>query len=230
MYCFSFSQPISPTESDSDEEEAAGISFEGKFYGSNGVFIDENLVQFAIHNIDKIFEEANNISRKGNKLDSAQSMSVGTFVKEKFRGFLASCGKSESEKQILEGLFNWRCIFEKSDNACTSLDDVSLFSWGEYLECPGEPFVPLKSGFCEVVKKLIEGLPSQAVRCNAEVTRVKWKDTNDSPGCLSVETCDRNVAHCDHIIVTCSLGAVIKVKHAKFRRTCKCKTYIFQGF
>ena len=209
LFFISFAQKLSLLENKNGED----FDFDGKFYSNRGILVDDDMVQLAMDRIDEIFEEANNVSRCGKNPKDYISISVGEFSDFKFQKFLSSCGKTDAEKETLRGIFNWRCILEKSDNACTSLDDVSLYSWGEYIECPGEPFVPLKSGFHKVIECLIESVPASKIRLNTEVTRVMWNEAPDSRGSMSVETKCGDVINCDHVLVTCSLGIEARELH-----------------
>ena len=199
-----------------DDEEG-----EGYFYSSDGGRIDQEFAEKCLHKIEKIFEQGDKFSRKQVPVE-LENDSIGQFVQIQFDKQVQVSKHSASEKQIMAGLLRWRSCLLKSDNACSSMNDISLSAWGDYEECEGNNYVPLNNGYSSVLNAILKDIPKDKIRLNSPVESIQWQcptNNNNSSAAqsnskqpaathpITVRTSAGDVIAADHVIVTCSLGA-----------------------
>ena len=65
--------------------------------------------------------------------------------------------------------------YEQIDNACDSLYDLSLRSWGEFHDCEGNRYNNLKDGYCSLLNVLVQDIPESLLHLNCPVIEITWK-------------------------------------------------------
>ena len=138
-------------------------------------------------------------------------------MEKRFRVHVDGCKANDKDKQWMRGLLRWQNCLYKTDNSCSSMHDVSLAAWGEYEDCDGNPYVPLKQGYISLLEKaLLDGIPSDVIRLNAPVQCIQWQlngnnnekssqqESTSHPANVKLSTGE--IIEADHVIVTCSLG------------------------
>jgi len=117
---------------------------------------------------------------------------------------------------------SWRMKFENSKNACSSMNELSISSWGEYVTCEGNEIVPLGcKGYQAVIDIILKDIPEECFHMNTRVTEIIWSDTSRDTLVMSgdtrhdtkslstrcrVVTKTSEIFEADHVIVTSSLG------------------------
>ncbi len=227
-------------DSDCDEDDVYHL-----FFTSKGQKISDPIVEEVCTVLDNILEEGDKFARKQIPLADEEE-SVGTFVHREFYKYLRTCSDDDEVTKMKEGIFNWRLLEEKTDNACKSVYEMSLYAWGEYMECPGSPNLELKHGFQSILDVIVRDIPSASIKLNTAVKCIYW-DTlasvnipnaqttnsgtsphsalNDSMNELNgahlrpvhVLTTDGTVFSADHLIVTSSVGFLKKNAHTMFQ-------------
>ena len=226
-------------ESDSETED-------GDFYTPDGKLVPVQIVKEVCAVIDGIFVDANKFSREDHPLDDVEE-SMGTYTHRHFYKYLRTTCATESEELIRmrEGVFNWKFLNEKADNACRSLYETSIIAWGEYRECLDSnneysdviTFKP-EYGFGSVMKVLLKSVPTSKIKLSTPVQRIVWDQTkfhgnnaipetkeesskesirSTSTSAVSILTGDGSVISADHVIVTCSLGFLKTNAHHMFK-------------
>ena len=168
--------------------------------------------------LDEAFNEATKFALN-QVLPKNREETVGTFVHNAFRNYLERCADDTEEvKRAKESLFNWRLNQEKVENGCTSIYDMSLRAWGEYIYCPGKDAVELKRGYKPVLDLLIATIPAHLFRLNTHVETIEWKSgvsatlgsgqdiAEEKSHRIRVVSSTNEVFPADHVIVTSSLG------------------------
>ena len=167
----------SESESDSDDE-----SEDGDFFTPEGEMIPTEIVREVCSVIDEILQDANKFSREGHPLDEIED-SIGTFAHRQFYKYLRTKCANESHKmkKMREGIFNWKFLNEKADNACRSLYETSILAWGEYIECTDSNdeyqesiiFKP-QYGFGSIIEILLKSIPKCNIRLSTPVQNIMW--------------------------------------------------------
>ena len=106
----------------------------------------------------------------------------------------------------MEGLLEWHKNYQLVDNACHRLDELSVEAWNQYQECPGNYCQLVKGGFISIVNHLLQGIPKNTVKCSHPVEKVIWEGSNAEGTGVIVKATNGTDYHCNHVIVTCSVG------------------------
>ena len=187
--------------------------WEDKFYFQDGSTVAEEVVKETCLVFDDISSEAERFAREKVPLADS-SLAIGEFAQQLFEDHLTTGADSDRVRHQKEALFQWRMSMEKTENGCPGLHDLSLYSWGEYMEFDGSEEVELKRGYQPIIDVLLEDTPKDAFVLNTKVERILW--SSDSQLSLrhsypiQVETSSGNTFGADYVIVTCSLGFLKK--------------------
>ena len=171
------------SSSDSEVE-----SEDGDFYTPDGKLVPADVVKEVCSVIDGIFDDANKFYRENHPLDDVEE-SIGTYTHRQFYKYLRTTCAAQSEELIRmkEGVFNWKFLNEKADNACKSLYETSIIAWGEYVECLDSnneysdviTFKP-DHGFGSVMKILLKSIPDSVIKFSTPVQRIMWDQPTDA--------------------------------------------------
>ncbi|KAA0715493.1 Spermine oxidase [Triplophysa tibetana] len=116
-------------------------------------------------------------------------------------------------------VFEWCKRLECTDEACSSLYEVSAAQISNYTDLEGGFFNTLGlGGYRALLDVLLKDLPPGSVQCNAEVKTIQWdlikKGDREEPKLPVRITCENGQSYdADHVIFTASLG-VLKDKAA----------------
>ena len=212
-------------------------------YTPKGHVVPPEIVGEVMYVLDEIFEDLNKYSRNDVPIGDDDE-TIGTFVYRKFYEYLQGRNDSEEVIRYKESLFNWRLLAENSDNACKSLYELSVYAWGEYLECHGNPEqrFSTKYGFQGILDLLLAEVPPSWFRLQCPVKVVYWDPsicvpfvkglrTNEMAATspdhhaalprtqhpIQIHTATGDIIPADHVIVTSSLGFLKRHAHTMFR-------------
>ncbi|RXN11052.1 dnaJ -like protein [Labeo rohita] len=116
-------------------------------------------------------------------------------------------------------VFEWCKRTECTDEACSSLYEVSASQISNYTALEGGFFNTLgPGGYRAILDVLLKDVPSETIKCNAPVKSIRWdlvKEGNcEDERCPVQIVCENGQSfEADHVIVTVSLG-VLKEKGA----------------
>ncbi|RWS28995.1 spermine oxidase-like protein, partial [Leptotrombidium deliense] len=188
-----------------DPLEESSVEGEGHFCTDYGQHLDDEAVKDVIMVLEGIKEDLSNGCYADKK------MSAGEVFKLKFQEYIDDKMSPFHDLTILWGLFNWYMKFEKIDNACRSLDDVSIKTYSEWSECEGVQLINFKTGFQSVVNLFAQQLPSSVIRLNTPVINVDFFEE-----CVRVNTESGDRYECEYILLTCSPGFLKENLHSLF--------------
>ena len=227
---------------DSSDDEQSINSLDGywqtQFFTQDGKYVNPVIVKEICELLDGIFGEADRFSRESIPL-THKDESIGTVVSETFYKYLRTTECDLETRRFKEAIFNWRLQWEKAENACKSIYEMSAYAWGEFLECKGDESVTLVNGFQPLLDILLKEIPIECIRLHTPVQSIYWDpDRSDSPpaihmntnsACvtaekkfsgqypLGVRTKSGEMIPADHVIVTASLGVLKKSAHTMFK-------------
>lgn len=195
-----------------EEKSCTSDDSDNQFYTQNGRVIPDAVAREVCSILDGILEDGSKFASCNIPVGAEES--VGIFLHTKFQQYLQSCADPDHVHSMKEAVYNWRLLQEKTDNACRSVFELSLYAWGQYLPCPGARYMQLKTGFGRVIDAIMEDIPPHLIHLKSPVKRIIW--ASDSDDCIRVVTCDGEVL-ADHVIVTCSLGVLQHHAHKLFQ-------------
>ncbi|KAI5107342.1 hypothetical protein C0J45_2980, partial [Silurus meridionalis] len=115
------------------------------------------------------------------------------------------------------GIFEWCKRSECTDEAVSSLYEVSASQDSDYIDLDGEFYNSLgPGGYQAILDLLLKGLPPGTILSNTAVKSIQWDLTTNSQDNKSKEenhpvkvTCENDeIFEADHVIVTVSLGVL----------------------
>jgi len=172
-------------------------SFEGQgpFFTQNGEIIDAVLVDRVSTRVDEALESLDDPGTVKN-IDE-----MFTNLEHKLINQDDSC----DQDLLVKGLVRWHRNYHLIDNGCSTLEHLTVQSWNEYEECPGNYCQLVESGFSSLIRVMEAMIPAGVIRCNEPVGKIIWKD-NPSNSNILIQLSSGNVLECHHVIVTCSAG------------------------
>ena len=160
-------------EMEESEDEDDGDDENLLFYTQYGNIVPNDIVKETADVLYEILDHANKFSRENLAL-SCSDDSIGTYARQAFSRYQQTRGDDEHISQLKEALYNWKMLEQRTDNGCKSADELSLYSWGQYLEYEGDQAVVLKYGYDTIVKLLLAEIPNQCFHINTVVKRIQW--------------------------------------------------------
>ncbi|XP_046369018.1 spermine oxidase-like isoform X1 [Haliotis rufescens] len=141
--------------------------------------------------------------------------SFGEYFDRCFQHFMMNNkGDSEDERNLQKAFAEWQKQFENVDNACSSLHELNLRSWGKYFDCDGDRATEFKNGFKSLLDVIIEKIPSQSIYLSKPVKTVHWQTSNEE--CQGSGSNEKSVIECedgkvfkaDYVVMTPSVGVL----------------------
>lgn len=184
---------------------------EGDFYTENGVLIPADLVKEVMSVMDEADDNLQDMSR------APLTLSVGTYFQEAFNKYVSSCNHDSPETvRLKEALYEWYMRWQRIDNACDCLPNLSAHCWGRYVFCEGKENMNPKNGFSSVIDAILRETKAD-IMLNSEVTSIDYGNTLQvkrnryvrEDGVTSpviVRCSDGKEYEAEHVIVTPSIG------------------------
>ncbi|CAG0878495.1 unnamed protein product [Darwinula stevensoni] len=147
----------------------------GSFFTTKQKKVPARVVEEVREAVYSIYKECNKFA--GETETALIPSSVGKFFEEKFENLIQRLHLNEEEIKIRRDVFHWFMLFERIDNACDSLYDLSLRSWGEFHDCEGNRYNNLKHGYCSLLNVLVQDIPDSLLHLNCPITEITWKPT-----------------------------------------------------
>lgn len=179
------------------------------FFNEDGKPVPKSVVDQVCARFSKLTDKAFDDELDG----KYRKLTLGAYLDDAFGG--TELSKTEDARQVYE----WCKRVECTDEACSSLYEISASQLSNYTELEGGFFNTLgPGGYQAILDVLLRDVPSEAVRCNAPVKTIRWdlvkegqSEEEDHP--VQVVCENGQTFEADHVIVTVSLG-VLK-EHAK---------------
>lgn len=176
------------------------VEGEGVYVRDDGVIIDEYLVKMVDFQVGLILEECEKFAK-----DMADyPKSVGEFMHDRFVDHLKDDTNDVREMKL--ELLDWHKRFQVIDNSCKNLNELSAKSWGEYVCIDDTAHYNLMYGYKSLIDVLVNDIPNNRIHLNTAITRIEYD--NKSNGQIILYTTNGESFHCDHLIITASLGCL----------------------
>ncbi|XP_066497457.1 spermine oxidase-like [Hoplias malabaricus] len=162
-----------------------------------------------------LFEELTTKASESDVEHEYKGLSLGDYLDVEFAASPLASSKDGSR------IFEWCKRSECTDEATTSLFEVSASQLSEYIDLDGDFYNSLgPEGYQAILDLLLKVLPSGTIQTNKPVKTIQW----DSPGSESREVscpvkviCENEEGfEADHVIVTVSLGVLKQQAAAMF--------------
>lgn len=197
---------------------------DGLYLREDGSVVDKELVR----NVDDFVKNTLESCEIYSKSEECANIprSIGEVLNLEFTKYLNSKREDADEvKLIKKELFDWHVRFQKIDNSCNDLNELSAKAWGFYEFCGGKDCINFKNGYSSLINVLIKSLPENIFLYSTPVRRVEWAQEihERRNGCIdkpdfncNVEIICDNDMHIksEYLIVTSSLG-FLKENHEK---------------
>ncbi|XP_046488653.2 spermine oxidase-like, partial [Neodiprion pinetum] len=173
----------------------------------DGVLVKDinDVVQSAIEEC-KVFENA-----EIRMLDNAAN--VGRILRSKLRKHLRTKGDPLTIRDMREEIFDWNVRLLMIENACFTLDELSVKYWGECQPIGNVEHANFEPGYSSIIKFIAQGLNQRNIRLSCPVETIEWRQSistgnlsqaNAKP--VTVTLADKRRIFADCVIATCSLG------------------------
>lgn len=223
----------------SDNESAEG---EGLYLREDGTEMNHELVREVDDIVKNIMEDCEKYAANNEIEYLDVEENIGKVLRTRFHKYLTMTNDPPNIRNAKEELFDWNVRFLTIDNACNSLNELSVKSWGKFKvksnynlhfndinvqittlnklllsqAVSGPEHNIFKSHYGSIVESIAEELTQENIRLNSPVKKIIWNEqvnSHDSKTIL-VTLQDNKQILADCIIVTCSLG-VLKENHNK---------------
>ncbi|XP_023218863.1 uncharacterized protein LOC111621045 [Centruroides sculpturatus] len=184
----------------------------GVFCTDEGIILNKNEVEEVIMVLDGIRESINNHCSIWPRPEN-EMLSVGQVFCQQFDKYLSSLDCSEDKVNMMKGIFDWYMRFEIIDNACNSLDDLSLEGYSEWLECEGVCNINFRKGFNSLIKLLLQDIPMNCLKQNKPAKHVNWETSYEAHHGILIKMCKELVSRDFLVSVECEDGEIIEADH-----------------
>ncbi|EDV20657.1 uncharacterized protein TRIADDRAFT_31591 [Trichoplax adhaerens] len=172
-------------------------SYNDRFYTENETIAEQSVGDSANDYFSSILERIYD-----RQLDDVPEhiQNVGQFLDVELKKYLDDI-QDNFARAVSAKVFRYRDREESHTSGCSTLHDVHLRDFGEYLELEGGDLAVI-GGYDKVLQTIIDRIPKEVIRLNQMVVKIKSSDNNE----LNVECSDGNVYKADIVICTVSLG------------------------
>ncbi|CAL4063535.1 unnamed protein product, partial [Meganyctiphanes norvegica] len=195
------------------------VDGQGDFYTESGKRIPDNIVEEVLTVLVEATEKCQNFVLSDECEAGKQNIpeSVGSFIRLEFEEYLRRCSSDTDEIQnIKKALYHWNIRWERIDNACDSIHQLSAKRWGDYKFCKGDNNNNTKYGFGAIFNSILNECRMD-LQLNSEVVKIDYAPQIESMSCrfyvpnsdifpVKVECRDGSRYESQHVIVTSSLG------------------------
>ena len=189
----------------------------GQFYQENGEKIDTDLAKKVC---ELYLEMENAMDETYTKRDKTQqqpfpnSTSIAQYVRRAMPRILQQFPEGARREEAAKA-FNNRLNYCQYMNG-EELDRASADLCGQYQSFPGPDMVFTGEGYGGFVERLLRKIPDGVVRCNEQVTKVRWAAAAAGGAGQAAEiVCQNGKSYtADHVVVTCPLGH-LKANHKR---------------
>ncbi|XP_014236124.1 spermine oxidase-like [Trichogramma pretiosum] len=189
----------------SDEHVGEG---EGLYLQENGAEMNKDLILEVDDIVKNILEDcekfANNIDIECNDVED----NIGNVLESRFYKYLKMKNDPIFVRNAKEEIYDWNIRFLIIDNACNSLENLSVKSWGKFKAVNGPEHNIFESHYSSIVDYLVGELNLDNLILNTPVTKVEWDDSielsNNKPVTITLQ--NKRIISADCVIITCSLG------------------------
>ncbi|XP_067266670.1 spermine oxidase-like [Chanodichthys erythropterus] len=175
------------------------VTTEDYFFKEDGKQVSTKVVDKVTSYFSKLTDKAFDDELKSRH----RKLTLGAYLDDAFGE--SPLAATEDSQQV----FEWCKRNECTDEACSSLYEVSASQISNYTTLDGEFFNTLGTGgYRAVLDVLLKDLPSGTVQCNAPVKSIQWECGEDQMYPVKVVCENGESFEADHVIVTVSLGVL----------------------
>lgn len=195
---------ISPDESDVGDEWA------GDFRTQDGSLIPSKTVDYVLHHLDTIKQEWCTRAVNTSKPDLPNAASVETVLRDSFSRIVSRADHShDHDPRLMWAIFEWFLLYERIDNACPDLRQLSTTSYTDWEICAPASLINFRNGYSSVIDALMNHLPAGTVWLDHVVNSIAVTGSGVAVCCSDKRLTAR------HAIVTVSLG-ILKANMIEF--------------
>lgn len=199
------------------------------FLTENGDELPEELNNKINNIFDQCREEIDDSVTSSCSIDASQGEVLFKMYIDKIKNQFGAHKYADDEnfRQIVHGLFSWRCRIENLINGCENLHDLSLKNANNYKDLHGDQQIQLKNGYRSLIETLISRhasnfydklklkiLVRNILMCEqlseTQSTLCEHCQYVNDPNKIVIKTTDANnqetIFICDQVICTVSLG------------------------
>lgn len=193
-------------------------SYLGDFLCPNGTKIESGLVDEVLGWIEDTIEKVEatfSIESFQGEPGKHQQASMGKYLLDRFLAYLKDYHSEDDPDSSLYklrmALFQWGMSFQRIDNSCDSMQNVSLYRWSEFEVNPGEHYNNFAKGAQSFVDEVLLGRTKDAsleshIFYNSPVDNISWKPEGQGP--VKVTTSNGKIFYATSVLVTCSIGVL----------------------
>ncbi|CAG7727682.1 unnamed protein product [Allacma fusca] len=199
---------------------------EGEFRTKTGESIPKEKVQEIVDWVNKTLDEieapeiipyGDSFDDEKEDMDFTNDSSVGSLLKTKFEDYLNE-SKDDLPREIQMAIFQWTMSFQRIDNACHQMTDLSLRFWPDFEINGGELYNNFKSGATKMLQKMSQKfLTPGNIKLSSPVSSINWQ-TEEIQIFITNPNNQSNVDSfylCQSVVITCSIG-VLKLSKSLF--------------
>ncbi|XP_073701816.1 spermine oxidase-like isoform X2 [Garra rufa] len=176
------------------------VSSRDYFFKEDGKPVPEKIVDQVSSRFSKLTDKAfdDKLSPKH------KDLTLGAYLDDAFGA--SPLAATEDGQQV----FEWCKRTECTDEACSSLYEVSASQISNYTALEGGFFNTLgPGGYRAILDVLLKDVPSEAIKCSAPVKSIRWDLAKEGQRYPVQVVCENGQSfEADHVIVTVSLGVL----------------------
>lgn len=116
-----------------------------------------------------------------------------------------NCEELSPEYQTRMALFQWGMSFQRIDNSCNRMNDVSLYRWSEFQVNPGEHYNNFARGAQPLVDEVLVDFHHPFIIYNSPVRNINWETGSRQ---VKVTTEEGTTYLANTVLVTVSVGVL----------------------
>lgn len=191
------------------------VDGKGEFYMESGKLIPEDIVKEVVDLLNEADSDCQEFAHK--EIAAPPELSVGRVFREKFLQYMNDSETDHPDRRELKkAMYHWVLRWQRIDNACNSIKELSANCWGNYIFCDGNENMNPKAGYISVLGSILEESRVD-LRLNTEVSSINYATEvvvkNGSlfrpDGCtlpVVVKCRDGREFEAEHVMVTPSIG------------------------
>jgi len=193
-------------------------SWEGKgeFRTPGGLCVNETIVKEVIDWVENTLGDVEDnmtietFQQERDKWDEDE-ISLGSHLRKEFQNYLKNYDDDGPELQKLRNaIFQWGMSFQRIDNSCNQMSELSLFRWSEYKANGAHVYRNFTRGAQNFVNEILvnSGPLNSKILFKTPVKVIDW-----SEDIVKLTSDAAEHFQCSSVLVTCSMGVLKENEH-----------------